>query len=445
MAKRRPPSRISSGAVLCICLAVAFAIYAPALRAELVSDDNLAITGNELVTGPFAPLEIFTTFSWFGTTRADAPGYRPLVTLSFAIDRAISGLAASWLHIVNIVLHALVSWLVFELGLRIGFDRRAALVAALVFSVLPIHSEAVIWPVGRAELMAAAGFSASLLFMLQYRTEGRSVALALAAAAFLAGLFSKENAVTLLAAPPLAAWLLPGPPQARRRDAITTGVLLATLACYLGVRALAGPVIGSAAGDRLDNPLTALAIGPRLLAATSVLGRYLKLTVWPHPAFGRLLVRCARHRPGVSRRRLRRVRSCRVHGNRGVGLAPAKGTPRRDLRDRVGGSELLDRLERRSRDRHRDGRALVLLAEPGPLPGGRPSLGVGHQSSPRARGLRVGRRRHRLRVCRFRARAPMEHAGIAFRKSCRRPIPAAHVLRWSSAPRMATSGASTMR
>jgi tetratricopeptide (TPR) repeat protein len=276
-------ARIPGGAVLCLVLALSFAIYAPALRAELVSDDNLAITANELVTGPLDPVKIFTTFSWFGATRADAPGYRPLVTLSFAVDRAISGLDATWLHLVNIVLHVFVSWLVFLLALEIGLDRTEALIASVAFCLLPIHSEAVIWPVGRAELMAAAGFAGALLLVLRYRRNGAPVTLAAAALAFVAGLFSKENAVTLLAAPPLAALLLPGGPQARRRDAVAAGVLLAALGCYVAMRASAGDVVGSAAGDRLDNPLTALSTPSRLVAAVSVLGRYLTLTVWPHP------------------------------------------------------------------------------------------------------------------------------------------------------------------
>src|ERR1700752_2546473 len=125
MAKRRPRSRISSGAVLCASVVLAFVIYAPGLDAELVSDDNLAIAGNELVTGPFDAAKIFTTFSWWGTARADAPGYRPLVTLSFALDRIISGLDRAWLHLVNILLHAVVSWLLFELGVLIWVEGRA--------------------------------------------------------------------------------------------------------------------------------------------------------------------------------------------------------------------------------------------------------------------------------------------------------------------------------
>jgi len=53
---------------------------------------------------------------------------------------------------------------------------------------------------------------------------------------------------------------------------------------YAGVRAAAGgPFVASAAGDQLDNPLAVVGVGTRLLGAIAVLGRYLALTVWPHP------------------------------------------------------------------------------------------------------------------------------------------------------------------
>jgi tetratricopeptide (TPR) repeat protein len=282
-ATRSRSSRPSSGTVASIVLALSFAIYAPSLTAQPVSDDLLAIAGNEHVTGPFEPAAIFTTFSWWGSTRADAPGYRPLVTLSFALDRGVADLAPAWMHAVNIFLHALVSWLIFELALRIGYARSEAFATAVAFCVLPVHSEAVIWAVGRAELMAAMGFSAALVLMLEYRRGGRATTLALVALSFLGALFSKENAVTLLAAPPLVAMLLPGPTLARRRDAMVMLVLVLTLACYVGMRAYAGDVVGSAAGDQLDNALSVLGTRERLIGALSVLGRYLALTAWPYP------------------------------------------------------------------------------------------------------------------------------------------------------------------
>ncbi|MEE8310830.1 MAG: tetratricopeptide repeat protein [Candidatus Binatia bacterium] len=270
-------------ALAAILLALSFALYWPALPAQFVSDDVNAIVSNEHVRGPLDPAALFTRFSWWGATRGDAPGYRPLATLSFAINHAVGALDPRGYHAVNIALHALVSWLVFLLAIRLGLATSAAVAAAVVFCVLPIHTEPVAWVVGRAELMAAAAFAGALLALFTHRARGATAPLALAAALLLAGLFSKENAITLLAMPPVMAAVLPGTRAHRKRDLRAFAVLVLTIAIYFAIRASAGPALQQTAGDLLDNPLTAVSLPARIAGALSVLARYLALTVWPSP------------------------------------------------------------------------------------------------------------------------------------------------------------------
>ncbi len=159
-----------------------------------------------------------------------------------------------------------------------------AMAVAGLFVVLPIHVEAVAWIVGRAELLATLAYAAGLLCMLRHRRT-RGVSYAVAGALLIAlGCFAKENAATLLAAPVLAALVLPSGARERRRDTTMFAALVAGLFIYGVVRFAAdGAPTASAAGDLLDNPLASLPSGTRLLGAVSVLGRYLALTVWPHP------------------------------------------------------------------------------------------------------------------------------------------------------------------
>ena len=160
-----------------ILVALAVVAFAPAASAPFVSDDKLAIAANEYVVLDSSALDIFSNFSWWGSLRADAPGYRPLVTLTFAWTWAASGADPLPFHIVNIALHALVVWLAFLLAIRLGFEPNTAFWSAALFAVLPIHSEAVIWSVGRAELMAAAAWCATLIALIDYRRRGRSPSL----------------------------------------------------------------------------------------------------------------------------------------------------------------------------------------------------------------------------------------------------------------------------
>jgi Flp pilus assembly protein TadD len=150
--------------------------------------------------------------------------------------------------------------------------------------VLPIHVEAVAWVVGRAELLASLAYCGGLLALLHHRRSGSVGALVIATLLVMLGTFAKENAATLLAAPVLATALLPGGARERRRDGIALAALAGGLLVYGAVRyAAGGPPSASAAGDLLDNPLATLPLGGRLLGAVSVLGRYLALTLWPHP------------------------------------------------------------------------------------------------------------------------------------------------------------------
>lgn len=311
-------------AAAAVALALTFASYGPGLRAAFVSDDVNAIVENEWVAGPFDPVGIATNFSWWGQGRSDSPGYRPAATVSFALSRLASGLDPFGFRVANFALHAACVVLLFGLARALGLGLEAAAAAATLFAVLPIHSEAVIWIVGRAELGAAAGFLAAAWLVLVHRRRGSIAALAGAAAAVAVGMAFKENAVTVLAWPlvlmlvlraqppaPAAAPVAgearprdegraarrrartaaparedsapaPAPVSSTRRDLAALAALAAGVAGYALLRFAAnGPVSVKAAGDLLDNPLSVVDPLTRLLGAVAVLGRYLLLTVWP--------------------------------------------------------------------------------------------------------------------------------------------------------------------
>jgi tetratricopeptide (TPR) repeat protein len=276
-------ARFSRGALATVLVVLAVLAFIPAVEAPFVSDDKLAVIANEYVVDGRSAFEIFSNFSWWGSLRGDAPGYRPLVTLTYAWNWAAAAGNPLSYHIVNLVLHALVVWLTFLLALRLGLDDGAAFAAAALFAILPIHSEAVIWTVGRAELMAAAAWATSLLALLDYRRKGSGASLALAGVALLAGLFCKENAITVLAAPVVLAVVMPLPERRRRRDLIAIGVLALAVVVYFAIRAASGPVLPGKAPDSLDNPLSGLDMFERIAGAAALAGRYLWLTIASGP------------------------------------------------------------------------------------------------------------------------------------------------------------------
>lgn len=308
-----PTSRLSRPLSLLLLWGALFltsvAAFYPALDAPFVSDDLNAIVANEYVTQPLGLGEIFNNFSWWGRDRSDAPGFRPLVTATFALEHQNVALAPRSYHLTNLALHAAVGCALWWVALALGASDKAALAISVLFTLLPIHSEAVIWIVGRAELMATLGFAAVLGACLAYRRTGSGLYLALASIGLLFGLLSKENAITALATPIILALLPRRSSQSGgedvggdatpwpKRELVVFATLVAVTVAYLGLRAHAGGPLfvpqasvaadisseATATTDNLDNPLLALNPAARVAGALSVLGRYAGLLVWPTP------------------------------------------------------------------------------------------------------------------------------------------------------------------
>lgn len=157
---------------------------------HFVYDDLQYIVRNPLLNEPFSLGGIF-----LNSFPPDSPAqglYRPLVTLSLLIDHFFFGLNPVGYHLQNILWHGGVTIAVFFLLARVSSSLLPPLLGALLFAVHPVHTEAVSWAVGRAELMAA--FFSLLAFLLFMDNRGWGLSPALL---FLLGLFSKEMAASL--------------------------------------------------------------------------------------------------------------------------------------------------------------------------------------------------------------------------------------------------------
>lgn len=133
--------------------------------------------------------------------------YRPLLWLSLAANHAVGGLSPVGYHLVQIVLHAAVAWLVALFAARlVAFGRTeddqdgatswVPLVCGGWFLLSPAHVEAVAWVGGRADLLVTALGLLSLLAWIRWRERGGGWAAA-ATALLLVALLAKETAVVL--------------------------------------------------------------------------------------------------------------------------------------------------------------------------------------------------------------------------------------------------------
>jgi Flp pilus assembly protein TadD len=149
-------------------------------------------------------------------------------------DYALWGDRPFGYHLTNILLHTLVSVLVYLVLARIFPGKNGvAFASALVFAVHPVHAESVAWIAGRTDLIATLFMVASLLALSS--APGRRGCLALSLLSFLVALFSKESALVfpLIAAAYLAAFC-PGWARPLRLRLIL--LYTVCVAAYLAVR-----------------------------------------------------------------------------------------------------------------------------------------------------------------------------------------------------------------
>lgn len=225
----------------------------------------------------------FAGGAWEGAGERN-PIYRPLTSVTYALNHAAGGLQPAGFHLVNLLLHAAVSLILLALALRLGLPAPAAALAAALFAVHPVHVEAVANVAGRKDLLAA-GFA--LLAVLAHDAALRKGGLraALPVLAVAAALFSKESGVAALAF--IAAWdLLAGRAEWRAHKSRAIGlyaVYAAVFALYLWARWAAVGSMGVPVAEIpfVENPLAHAPLPERLLTAVAVLGRGLLLLLAP--------------------------------------------------------------------------------------------------------------------------------------------------------------------
>ena len=274
---RLPAALLLSGACLLS--------YANGLTGAFVYDDKAIVRDDFRIRRPERVLELFTT-QYFGGKPGTGTAYRPILLLSYALQWWTHGGGVVPYHAVNVLLHVAVTLLFAALLLRIGLSPPAALAAALLFAVLPIHVEAVTSVVGRGETLSAALLLAALLLALRAADRGRGWILRNVVALLLYGLacLTKESAAV---APALLVLLLgfrgEGPLGRRLAGAVRAGLpfLVGAAAVLWGVFRLRAAVLGGAFGAastgifELENPLAPMRPWLRAANACAIFLRYL--------------------------------------------------------------------------------------------------------------------------------------------------------------------------
>lgn len=179
---------------LLILAAVALS-YFNAAGNGFIYDDTDLIRDNPLIRGWHNLPEIFTTGYWTAARGSSYGLYRPLAISSFVIDHAIGGLSPLAYHLDNILIHFLCSVMVYLVLKAVTGRGLPAAFSALIFAVHPVHTEAVTWLSGRAEILCVLLLLMSFWVFLTRRQCAPWVFIS--AAVFMLALLAKETAAVL--------------------------------------------------------------------------------------------------------------------------------------------------------------------------------------------------------------------------------------------------------
>jgi len=202
MSVRKTPPPLAPPASLWIAIALALAtlaVFCPVTGFQFVNyDDTDFVTGNPHVQ---AGLTV-EGFKWAWHSEV-ARNWHPITMFTHMLDCQLFGLRPWWPHLVNLLLHAANTVLLFYLFKRMtGAVWRSAAVAAL-FALHPLHVESVAWVAERKDVLSTFFWFLTIWAYIRY-AEPRMLSgsyfkfyYALSLLFFAFGLMSKPMLVTV--------------------------------------------------------------------------------------------------------------------------------------------------------------------------------------------------------------------------------------------------------
>ena len=279
---------LAAAAALVVLIAL---VYGVAVGHQFVFDDQTLVVENELVQLPLGRAHELLLSPGPGVS------YRPLRIFSYMLDHRIAGgLDPATFHASSLVHHAIVTLALYALAYVLLGSVTGALVAAALFAVHPLGSEAVVYVSGRRDQLSTLFVLLALLCWCRLlvgprrardatRRDGASgrasrvlLVFAMVACAIL-GVAAKEMVIVL----PVLAILLAVPLQESAPHAGGTSHAWTALGASVVALLAVGLWLYS---DTLGSAIAKVggeALAPQPALSLRVLGRYLLLAVWPVP------------------------------------------------------------------------------------------------------------------------------------------------------------------
>jgi tetratricopeptide (TPR) repeat protein len=244
-----------------------FLIYANTFTHDYALDDAIVITDNQFTQKGVAGLNgIFSYDTFYGFFKEEGKSklvaggrYRPLSLATFALEISIFGASPLVSHLVNALLFALCSFLVYfvlkEILQKVPEGAVISLFTAFLFAAHPIHTEAVANIKGRDEILAFLGSIMALYWAFVAFKSKKSIWHLPGFICLFLGLLSKESAITFLAIIPLSIYYFGGKSVSLKNIALHTIPYIGATLLFLILRnAVLGSDFGGGSFELMNNP-----------------------------------------------------------------------------------------------------------------------------------------------------------------------------------------------
>lgn len=299
---------------------LAFVFYFNSFFNEFAHDDGIVIIKNEYVLEGFNGIWSILTkdaydsyYRQLNTTNQLSGGrYRPLSIVTFAIEQqflgavpldkvdsvlkqnisyGVTGPSQQKLvnnmhvrHVINVLIYMLSVVVLLYFFRYIVFKNNPlmALIAAVIFTIHPIHTEVIANVKSRDEIMSLLFMCLTFIYTFKY-VELKKIGMLFAALlCYFLAFLSKEYAITMIVLLPLSLYIFGN--YSIQKSILTFLPFVIVIGIYFAIRlSIVAAKSDSSDNEVLNNPYLFASVSEKLATEISTSLNYLKLLIFPYP------------------------------------------------------------------------------------------------------------------------------------------------------------------